>query len=1202
MPRPVSPFKPTTQRHYLLLHGVGLLLLFLIFWTLNLWTDRRAVIRHEAIFNEQQSLQVQLAAQAMHSRMNEVFSALEIYTQYSFPELERGLRDVSSIQTLLDTTTVNIPTLLTLAYLDAPDSIVAQSGGKAAGGKATRLLLDWSEKYWSTFSDGRALPLVPPLHASRDIQAMGLFYPVLVDGKFRGILTGIVDLGTVIRTHIAPLRSGQHGAAFILGSTGQVLFDHEAQLIGRNVFDGLHASHPEVLEIDTRMLSEPSGTGSYSYILRQDGPPTRKLVAWRTAHFGDQSIIIALSAPDTEVNASMTAIRHERHIIGALLLLCLAGMSFLTYRKAVQPDIQASHRRLLDIVEFLPDPTFVIDHEGRVIAWNRAIAAMTGFKAKNMLGKGNFEYAVPFYGERRPGLIDLVGKDYTELIGRYHSVTRDGHAIYAETFVPNAYAGKGAHVWATASQLLDNNGNVVGGIESIRDITHRKVAEQQIRESEERYALAVQGANDGIWDWNLETSSIYLSPRCKQILGYSDEEFESIPGHWQSHVHHDDVEQINSAEEAVIEGREDSFAVEYRVRRRDGSYHWVLDRGTGVVDDDGQTTRILGAISDINTRKENETVSAIMLAMSSAVTTTRDLKTLYAAVHAILIEHIGAETFYIALVDTERDLIDFVYAKDQEHGIPWEPVAISSLKGKSLTLAVFNQAKPLIMNREQQLKFGVMGAPAEVWMGVPLIIKDKVIGVMAVNDYEDPNRYSEKDLRLLSSVSEQVALGIERNMNEEQLTHQALHDDLTSLPNRALFMERLGRAIRRSERRTDYRFAVVMMDLDRFKIINDSHGHLTGDEVLKETARRIAPVLRSVDTLARLGGDEFAILLEEFDKPQQVVHIVRRIQESVSASIMVGDHELRTTASVGIVIKTEDYASSEELLRDSDIAMYQAKQQGKGLFRVFNRTMHLAAMAAMALEHDLERALAAREFKLQYQPIFDAQTRALSGFEALIRWHHPERGPISPAEFIPVAEETGIIIPIGQWVLKQACATMAEWLTLPGSNEGLTISVNLSAKQASHTNLLAMVRRTLHQTNLPPHRLKLELTETAVMESPDASQMILERLKVLGVQLAIDDFGTGYSSLSHLSRLPMDSLKIDHSFIVDLLETEENKEIVKAIVVLAQALELEVVAEGVENEAQLEQVRQLGCNMVQGFHLGRPMDEVDARALLSQHS
>jgi len=1192
------PFIKPSARRYMLLHGSGLLLIFLAFWIVNEWTDIRAVQRHEAIFNEQQSLQVQLARQAVLEHLSEPFAAMEIIGGHSFAEYEQGLRDAASVQALLNTTVLRVPSMVTMAYLDEPDSIVVQAGDNESG--LTPVILGWVKRYWHALSDGRAVGFVPPLHITPRAQIMGMLQPVLKQGKFAGILVGAVDLTRVIEVYIARMSSGRRNTVFVLDDQGVVVHHRDSTLVGKKALEAIGHGAPAMQVLFERMHRHLSGEAEMALPLPDGSGPGRWLLAWHTAPLGDRKLIIALAAPDTEVNAALADIRHERHIIWGLMLLSLALMTVITYRRTIHPDIEAGHRRLVDVIEFLPDPTFVLDQEGRIIAWNRAIAEMTGVKAADMLGQGDHAYSLAFYGDRRPGLIELVDQDYTQLIGRYHSVSRDGHVIFGETFVPKVYGGRGAHVWLTASKLLDRHGNAVGSIESIRDVTHRKLAEQQLSESEERYALAVQGTTDGIWDWDVATGALYLSDRCKEIIGFGGAEFASELGKWQARIHPAEAALAEQSELDVVAGRKDTFAVEYRIRHRDGSYRWVLDRGTGVRDDEGNVVRILGAVTDINNRKQNEIVSAIMLAMSSMVATTRDLKTLYAEVHKILIEHIGAETFYIALVDPERDVIEFVYAVDEGHGMPWDPVSISSLQGRSLTMAVFERDEPMLLSREQQLRMGVIGQPAAIWMGVPLKVKNKVIGVMAVNDYQDSDRYNENDLKLLSSVSEQVALGIERNMNEEQLTHQALHDELTGLPNRALFQERLGRAIRRAERRDDYRFAVVMMDLDRFKTINDTHGHLTGDKVLIEAARRIAPVLRSVDTLARLGGDEFAILLEEFDKPQQVIHIVRRIQEAVSLPMTVDGAELYTSASVGIVIKTADYASTDELLRDSDIAMYQAKGQGKGLFRVFNRAMHLAAMSTMALEHDLERALDAEEFRLVYQPIFRAGDKTLMGYEALIRWDHPQRGLVSPAEFIPVAEETGIILPIGQWALRQACATAARWFEPLGPDCGLTMSVNLSAKQASYANLLAQVRRILYETGLAPERLKLELTETAVMDSPETSRQVLERLKILGVQLAIDDFGTGYSSLSHLSRLPVDCLKIDHSFILGLGELEENVEIVRAIVVLAQALGLEVVAEGVENEEQLEQVRSLGCTAVQGYLWGRPLDEDQAKALLPQ--
>ena len=326
-------------------------------------------------------------------------------------------------------------------------------------------------------------------------------------------------------------------------------------------------------------------------------------------------------------------------------------------------------------------------------------------------------------------------------------------------------------------------------------------------------------------------------------------------------------------------------------------------------------------------------------------------------------------------------------------------------------MAVFRSGQPMLLDREQQIAMRVVGEPAEVWCGVPLRVRDKVIGVMAVQDYFDPQGYSEKDLALLTSVSEQVALAIERRQYEEQIRHQALHDSLTGLPNRTLFMDRLEGCMRRAARRGGYRYAVLMLDLDRFKMVNDSHGHMVGDLLLVEAAGRMKPILRNVDTLARLGGDEFAVLLEEFEKPQQVIHVARRIQEALSRPMRLDGHEIHSTASVGVVMRTTGYESPEQILRDSDIAMYQAKRQGKGLFRVFNSSMHEQAVLAMTLENDMAQALAAGSFHLHFQPVFDAASLHLLGFEALLRWDHAERGAIPPSEFIPWPRRPGSSCP-----------------------------------------------------------------------------------------------------------------------------------------------------------------------------------------------
>jgi Amt family ammonium transporter len=435
----------------------------------------------------------------------------------------------------------------------------------------------------------------------------------------------------------------------------------------------------------------------------------------------------------------------------------------------------------------------------------------------------------------------------------------------------------------------------------------------------------------------------------------------------------------------------------------------------------------------------------------------------------------------------------------------------------------------------------------------------------------------------------------ERKANEEKLSRLALTDTLTGLPNRALFMERLERALERGKRRPGYRFAVLMVDLDRFKGINDRFGHPTGDRLLIEMGERISGCLRSVDTVARLGGDEFAVLLEELTQAGEVLQIARRIAAAVEMPFLREAKEIFTSASIGVLLRTGGYDNPDDILRDVDIAMYWVKERGGRRFRVFNPGMHEAAVRFATLESDMRQALLQEEFSLLYQPVYALDSGHIRGLEALVRWRHEDRGLLRPKEFIPVAEESGFILDLGRWVLDQACREAAGW-----SAEGLRawVSVNLSARQLVQPELGDLIRDVLGRTGCPAERLHLELTESVLMEKPETALKTIRKLKDMGVSVAIDDFGTGYSSLSYLQRFPVDTLKIDKSFIRALTISHGGMEIVRAITVLAHSLGLTVVAEGVETGEQLRALHLLSCELVQGFYLSGPLPLSEARLLL----
>jgi diguanylate cyclase (GGDEF)-like protein/PAS domain S-box-containing protein len=442
----------------------------------------------------------------------------------------------------------------------------------------------------------------------------------------------------------------------------------------------------------------------------------------------------------------------------------------------------------------------------------------------------------------------------------------------------------------------------------------------------------------------------------------------------------------------------------------------------------------------------------------------------------------------------------------------------------------------------------------------------------------------------------------DRKQAERQLLHDAFHDALTGLSNRALFIDRLKLALARHKRLGADHFAVLFLDLDRFKVINDSLGHAIGDQLLVGIARRLETCLRPGDTVARLGGDEFTILLEDVTDAREVTSIAQRIQKELALPFNLGGNEVYTTASIGIAPSTTGYERPDDILRDADTAMYRAKSLGKSRYEIFDREMHTRAVNLLHLETDLRRALDRREFTVYYQPIVALGAGELQGFEALLRWRHPTHGFISPAEFIPVAEETGLILPVGRWALEEACRQMREWQAQFPRAAELYVSVNLSGRQFANPELCEQIKDALETTGLKPGSLKLEITESVVMENIEKTIEMLRQLRALGVESSIDDFGTGYSSLSYLHHFSSTTLKIDRSFISRMGAADENTEIVRTILLLARNLGMRVVAEGVETEGQLAQLRALSCDYAQGYLFSKAVSAAAIGRMLSEAS
>jgi diguanylate cyclase (GGDEF)-like protein/PAS domain S-box-containing protein len=568
-------------------------------------------------------------------------------------------------------------------------------------------------------------------------------------------------------------------------------------------------------------------------------------------------------------------------------------------------------------------------------------------------------------------------------------------------------------------------------------LSHKR-AQEALRESEERYALAARGANDGLWDWNLLTNIMYFSPRWKSMLGYHEGEIGDRLEQWLDRIHDSDRERVKDELAAHQKGLTPHFESEHRVLHKDGTFRWMLSRGLAVRDASGMATRMAGSQTDI--------------------------------------------------------------------------------------------------------------------------------------------------------------------------TEGKVTDPLTGLPNRLLFIDRLGRLIKHAHRRKDHLFAVLFLDLDGFKMINDSLGHLAGDQLLLEVSHRLEKCLRLTDTvarlgesftMARLGGDEFTVLLDDLKDPGHAKFAADRLMKELAPPFMLGGKEVFISVSIGIALSNSAYENPDDMLRDADTAMYRAKSLGKARCEVFDADMRASLVARLQMETDLRHALEREEFRNFYQPIVALDSGKIVGFEALLRWQHPTRGLLGPEDFIFVAEETGLIRELGWWNLREACRQLSEWKAHSKEYLDFTMNVNLSAKQFLQPNLVEEIESLLQELAFSPETLKLEITESTVMIDPVATTRMLQQIKSLGILLAIDDFGTGYSSLSYLHSFPLDTLKIDRSFISGSGERGDGMEIAQTIMPMAKNLRLDVIAEGVETIEQVALLKKLQCKYAQGFYFSKPLAAAEVDALLA---
>ena len=804
-------------------------------------------------------------------------------------------------------------------------------------------------------------------------------------------------------------------------------------------------------------------------------------------------------------------------------------------------DDAESYRLLLDNVRDFA--IFMLDPRGRIASWDDGAARIFGYRETDIVGQ---DFGVLFTEEDLRG--DVPDKELRRALDAGRATEERWHRRADDTLF-----------WASGSltALYGREGEAAGTLRGFakiaRDMTRERESIERLRDSEERFRLLVEGVKE---------YAIFMLDDAGRIVTWNADA-QSYRRYWGAEVEGRFIEVLYTAAD-IADGKpaRDLAAARASGRteerswraRSDGERFWaeiiitaLYDRTPGGTGEPQGFSLVMRDITDRKQAQEQvERLAAFPRFNPNPV---------------VEFDANGTILFYN---DATRTMLDRL-----ERATPDDilPANVNGLVRGCVTSGESRRGLEITIAKR-----------ALSWSFFPVA-----------------------EIEIVHGYAVDIT---ERKRAEEQLMHDAFHDVLTGLPNRALFMDHLRLAIDRARRHPEHLFGVLFLDLDRFKIVNDSLGHMNGDGLLMEVARRLQSCLRPGDTVARLGGDEFTILLEDMEDPNEAIRVAERVQIEISRPVSVDGHEVTTTTSIGIALSSTGYKRPEDVLRDADTAMYRAKSSGKARHAVFDQEMHRRAMEQLRTESSLRRAIERSELRVHYQPIYKLDRERgdrLCGFEALARWHHPEDGLIQPDRFIPVAEETGLIVELGEWVLREACRQMRQWQNEFPAAGGFSVNVNLSERQVAHRSLVDTTRHILTDSRLAPGCLRLEITETAMMANNAAALEVFDQLERLGVELSVDDFGTGYSNLGYLHRFPVRQLKIDRCFVSnmhDRAEPDKNEAIIRTIVALARNLSIAVVAEGIENADQLERLRDMDCDYGQGFHLQRPLDAEQAGALL----
>jgi len=914
---------------------------------------------------------------------------------------------------------------------------------------------------------------------------------------------------------------------------------------------------PVVCSFDTEKARRALAEDFYPFVLvdlEVRGDPAELCRDLRQGPRGENVYVVALAPGETlaclrgAFEAGVDDYLIKPLNLDALRLRLAISERRLAIRRQIglaEERLEHSERRYRTLIETMHEGLFEVGEDGLIEFANSRLSKITGYNTDELMGQRAVELLVdPEVRERLPE---------GQLLG-----TGTGSEEYALPFINK----DGERIWVNLTGApvvgLDGRSRSIGVVD---DVTVERQAQEALRHREAYFRALSENTSDIISILDLDGVILYQSSSSDRMLGWAPEDL--VSQRFLEIVHGEDHEAFWQALQRTI-GNPETVELEFRARHREtGEF-----RNLEVLCDDLTDNPVVGGVlltaRDITERKH----------------ATQELERQRAFFQQLFRNSPAG----IVILDNQDQVVDanhsftqlFQFSVDEMASQPLGEFIVPERyreEARELSEAVFNK-RIVECETMRQRKDGEEIHVAIV--GYPIELEQQRIGAYGI--YSDITK---------------------RKQAENQLIHDALHDALTDLPNRAKMNERLEEAIQRSQR-GDFHFGLMFIDLDRFKVVNDSLGHAAGDELLIETARRLKSCVRPGDMVARLGGDEFTVILEDLHDYSGATRVAERILTTLAQPFHIGGQEIVNSGSIGIALSFTSYTQADDMVRDADIAMYRAKNRGKACYEIFDSQMHESVVEQLRLETSLRRAIEEEQLVVYYQPVVALATGQLVGFEALLRWQHPEHGLLGPEHVIPTAEESHLILHVGQWVFRKVCQQLAHWQKLFPENDGLRISVNVSVKEITHADYLDGIFGSVAQAGIKPASVALELTESLTMEAGEAIREVLWKLKKKGFRLYLDDFGTGYSSLGSLHSLPVDTVKIDRQFIQRLEEGNEGLEVVRAIYGLGENLGMGVIAEGVETEAQRDALRELGMNHAQGYLFARPLPVEEAERLLRE--